>query len=173
MGGQPSLFFCPPRPSDERVLYKYYWIRHSPRMLDRSSRHWEAWKWKFWVVKVHPKSCIMPYFINMLTSFLLMISWSNLTSPKEFDCYLSAISTDPSTKLAEDCLWVYLTPRIPNSSPLRPSQKPSPGDISGTKSGRIYPLVSKRPEKSETNSEKKISLKKKKIKSHWQIKKTF
>ena len=57
-------------------------------------------------------------------------------------------------------LFVYLTPRIPNSSSsssARPSQKPSPGDISGTESGRIYPLVSKRPEKYEKIYEKKKS----------------
>ena len=35
---------------------------------------------------------------------------------------------------------------IPLLLVLCTSQKPSPGDISGTKSGRIYPLVSKRPE---------------------------
>ena len=60
-----------------------------------------------------------------------------------------------------DTSWAHLTPRIPNSSSPRPllssaSQKPSPGDISGTENGRIYPLVSKRPEKYEKIIEIKI-----------------
>ena len=73
------------------------------------------------------------------------------------------------------------TPRIPNSyySLVRPSQKVSSGDISGTKRGIIDQLVSKRP---ETNSEKrnprnfkippkeikKSSLKSKKLKTNFE-----
>ena len=41
----------------------------------------------------------------------------------------------------------YPNPTAPAPAPARPSQKPSHGDISGTKRGIIDPLVSKQPEK--------------------------
>ena len=47
----------------------------------------------------------------------------------------------------------YTIPPPPPPPARPPSQKPSPGDVSVTKSGIIDPLVSKRP---ETNSEIKI-----------------
>ena len=55
----------------------------------------------------------------------------------------------------------YSTPRVPNScsssSSVRPSQKASSGDISGTERGIIYPLVSKRPKKFRKNQKQKIN----------------
>ena len=50
---------------------------------------------------------------------------------------------------------------IPTAAPVRPSQKASSGDISGTKRGIIDPLVSKRP---ENILNKKIQNKKKMLK---------
>ena len=74
------------------------------------------------------------------TSFLLMLIMCHLFLETKF-----------IQQFSRDSLLPHQTPRIPNSSSYcyyySLSQKPSHGDISGTKRGIIDPLVSKRPEK--------------------------
>ena len=56
-------------------------------------------------------------------------------------------------------IYLYPTARIPISSSPCMSQKPSHGNISGTKPGFIDPLVSKQPEKILNKKIKKKNVK--------------